>query len=146
MCMPSTNLLSRCAKHGGLGNSSGGCTVCHTTWAEPSSDNISRGRCLQCGGELSTCGTCPCFPTEDPSVNSTGPLPTFTPVPQTTDGCSPYPPEPVKTPFVCPVCDGTTKISCPPHLAPSVVSWADYDGDMVCDCPACKDSPGVVWG
>ncbi len=48
-------------------------------------------------------------------------------------------------PFACPVCHGTSKVSFPP----------DWPGDIPLNseakvggyqCPACVNTPGIVWG
>jgi hypothetical protein len=156
MCMadpPNEKLFSRCAKHGGVGDSSDGCTVCHTTWTGAFSDNLSPRFCVYCSGRATPGVACSCRASKDsvlsstgpledtPVLSSTGPFPTFTPAPGANDGVIVRAPR--RIPFVCPVCDGTTKVSCPPYLAGDM---ALSEGEGIQDCPACKDTPGVVWG
>jgi hypothetical protein len=51
---------------------------------------------------------------------------------------------PPKRPHKCPACDGSTKISRPPHVAGDVLAW-DGTGNPLYDCVACG-ATGVVWG
>jgi hypothetical protein len=50
-----------------------------------------------------------------------------------------------KTPFACPVCKGSTTVSRPPNIPGDLADWTSLELELY-DCPACKDSPGVVWG
>jgi hypothetical protein len=46
-------------------------------------------------------------------------------------------------PHKCPVCDGTGKVSRPPHVAGDVPSWSDSSGGPY-NCRACKGTC-LVW-
>jgi len=49
-----------------------------------------------------------------------------------------------RRPYKCPCCDGTGKVSRPPHLAGDVMQWTD-SGSTPYRCQAC-DGKGVIWG
>lgn len=64
-----------------------------------------------------------------------------------TTGCPvplPQPVQPVQ-PFKCPVCDGSTKVSRPPHVAGDQDTWMSGSPGELYDCAAC-DASGVIWG
>lgn len=48
-----------------------------------------------------------------------------------------------KTPFKCPACDGTGKVSRPPHIAGDQETWSDSSCGPY-QCNACNGS-GIVW-
>lgn len=48
-----------------------------------------------------------------------------------------------QTPHKCPVCDGTGKVSRPPHVAGDIPTWSD-NGAGPYECQPCSGS-GVLW-
>ena len=51
---------------------------------------------------------------------------------------------PDKKPYKCPVCDGTGKVSRPPHIAGDISEWVDSQTGPY-PCQACEGK-GVIWG
>lgn len=64
---------------------------------------------------------------------------------QGTGGCvcpKVWPPPVPSKPYKCPVCDGSGKVSRPPHIPGDVASWTS--NEAVFECNTCTGS-GVVW-
>ena len=52
-------------------------------------------------------------------------------------------PVPAQQPFKCPCCDGTGKVSRPPHIAGDIEVWSDNQCGPY-PCQPCNGS-GVLW-